>query len=153
MKICLILIVLFLGLPIHGDSVNTTLPRRTAVGRWRVRFDLPATGTRNLIINANEGGTASMSLLDAGRDDRLASINQPATWSVTADDRISFSGEIELPIGTCCRDTGTLMLKGKLTSDDNLSGKALFVTGTIDEENFNGFRSLVGNFSASRSGG
>jgi len=45
---------------------------------------------------------------------------------------------------------GTLIFKGKFDSTNAMSGRGIFVGSTIDEENFNGFRSTVGSFTATR---
>ena len=119
-------------------------------GRWRVRFSLSGVTEKNLLFDSHEKGSGSFLLLDGGPDDKSGGVAQPAVWSATPNDRVSFSGELELQLGTCCRETGTLIFKGKFGSNDSVSGKAIFVGSTIDEENFNGFRSTVGAFTASR---
>lgn len=122
-------------------------------GRWRVKFILPGVGEKNLVFDSKSKGSGSFLLVDAGSDDKSAPTSLPAAWSQTTNDRVNFSGEVELPIGTCCRETGTLIFKGKFSSNNYISGKAIFVTSTQDEENFNGFRSMVGTFNATRSPG
>jgi hypothetical protein len=119
-------------------------------GRWRVKFTLPGVGEKNLVFDSKAGGSGSFLLLDAGPDDKAAVTPLPAAWSQTTNARVNFSGEVELPIGTCCRETGTLILKGKFTSSNSISGKAIFVGSSEDGENFNGFRSMVGTFTAIR---
>lgn len=119
-------------------------------GRWRVKFALSGVGEKNLIFDSQAKGSGSFLLLDAGPDNKSATTPQPATWSQTTNDRVNFSGEVELPFGTCCRETGTLIFKGKLSSGNSISGKAIFVGATEDEENFTGFRSTIGNFTATR---
>jgi len=41
-----------------------------------------------------------------------------------------------------------LTFKGKFVSSNSIAGKAIFITSTIDEENFMGLRSMVGLFTA-----
>jgi hypothetical protein len=127
--------------PSHAESL---------VGRWRVKFSLPGIGEKNLIFDAQAKGSGSLLLLDAGPDNKPMTTPLPAAWSQTTNDRVSFTSEIELPLGTCCREMGTLIFKGKFDSTNSISGKAIFVGSTIDEENFNGFRSAVGSFAATR---
>ncbi len=119
-------------------------------GRWQVKFNFSGVGAKNLVLDAKVKGSGSFLLLDAAPDGKSAAEPQPAAWSQTTHDRINFSAEVELPIGTCCRDVGTLMLKGKFTSSNTISGKAVFVTSTVDEENYIGFRSMLGTFTAIR---
>lgn len=120
------------------------------VGRWRVKFDLSGVGERHLVFDSRAKGSGSFSLLDAAADDKSVPTEQPAVWSVTTNDRVSFSGDLELQLGACCREMGTLIFKGKFDSNNSLSGRAIFVGSTIDEENFNGYRSTVGTFTATR---
>jgi hypothetical protein len=42
---------------------------------------------------------------------------------------MSFSGEVQLPIGNCCRETGTLMFKGtQSTAGGAITGRAIFAS-------------------------
>jgi hypothetical protein len=63
---------------------------------------------------------------------------------------VNFSGEVELPLGTCCREIGTSVFKGKFASKNSIAGKVIYIMSTTDEENFNGFRSSLGTFTATR---
>ena len=149
-----LMLVSLIALP--GTAFQSTLARPAGplaqpanlVGRWRVKFALPGIGEKNLVFTARAEGAGSLLLLDAGPDGKSVTAPLPAAWAGTTNDRVSLSGEVELPIGTCCRDTGTLIFKGKFASSNSMSGKAIFITSTIDEENANGFRSLVGTFTA-----
>ena len=114
------------------------------------QFTLVGNGEEDLILDLRNDGSATITLLDSGPDDKTPGVAQPAVWSQTTQNRINFSSEVELPIGTCCRDVGTLMLKGKLEKEDTISGRSVFVTSTIDDENIIGFRSMVGTFTALR---
>jgi hypothetical protein len=132
------------------QTIASPLVAGDLVGRWRVKFNLPGIGEKNLIFEAQAKGSGSVLLLDAGPDNKPLTRSVTAAWSQTTNDRVSITGEVELPLGTCCREMGTLILKGKFDSTDAMSGKAIFMGSTIDEENFNGFRSAVGSFTATR---
>lgn len=119
-------------------------------GRWRVKVILSGGAVKNLVFESKPKGSGSFLLLDTGPDDKPVPDPQAAVWSQTTNDRVSFSGEVELPIGTCCREVGTLIFKGRFSSSNSISGKAIFVTSTTDEENLYGFRSLTGTFTATR---
>jgi hypothetical protein len=119
-------------------------------GRWQVKFTLSGVGQKNLILESRGGGAASILLLDTGPDDRPVDHPLPASLSITTNGRVNFSSEVELPIGTCCREIGTLVFKGKITSDISISGTAIFIGSTQDEENPLGFRSMLGTFTATR---
>jgi hypothetical protein len=151
--ICLVLLVLIAGLPGSSrlDRADAAIADQSdLVGRWRVKFSLSGTGEKNLIFDARPGGAGSFLLLDTGPDNKPAVIPLSAAWSEATNNRVSFSGEAEVPIGTCCREIGTLIFKGKLTSNDTITGKTIFIGITDDEENCNGRRTSLGSFTATR---
>jgi len=119
------------------------------VGRWHVKFTMEGV-EKNLILVAEAKGVASFLLLDTAPDNKPIADPQPAAWSQLTNDRISFSGEVELPIGTCCREIGTLIFKGKFTSKNSMAGKLIFVTSVDEEESPYRFRSAIGAFTATR---
>src|SRR6185503_20119977 len=134
------------------------IPPRTApaseqaivpVGRWQVKIRMEGI-EKNLILVAEARGVASFLLLDTAPDNKPVADPQPAAWSQLTNDRISFSGEVELPIGTCCREMGTLIFKGKFTSKNAMAGKLIFVTSVDEEESPYRFRSAIGAFTATR---
>jgi hypothetical protein len=122
----------------------------TAHGRWRVKFALSGDAEKNLVFQAEAKGSGSFLLLDTGVDNKPVTTPQPAVWSQLTNDRVSFSGEVELPLGTCCREIGTLTFKGKFTSSNSISGKLVFVTSVDEEESHYKLRSLIGTFTATR---
>jgi len=118
-------------------------------GRWHVTFKMDGV-EKNVIFEARENGSGSFKLLDTAVDDKPVAQPVPAVWSQLTNDRVSFSGEAELPIGTCCREVGTMIFKGKLTSGNAISGTLIFVTSVDQEESAFKFRSEVGTFTANR---
>jgi len=118
-------------------------------GRWRVKFVMSGL-EKNLILDAKGQGVAFLSLMDTGPDNKPVPNPLPAAWSQLTNERVSFSGEAELPIGTCCREWGSLIFKGKFSSSNSISGTLIFVTGIDEEESPDKFHSLVGTFQANR---
>lgn len=119
-------------------------------GRWQVSFALNGDAKKNLIFEPKAKGAGSFSLLDTGPDDKPVTDPVPAAWSELTNNRVSFSGEVELPLGTCCRELGTLMFKGKFESADSIKGTLIFVTSVDEEESPYKFHSAVGTFTATR---
>jgi hypothetical protein len=119
------------------------------VGRWRVTFTISSL-KKNLVFDARAKGAGLFLLLDTGPDDTPAANPLAAAWSLLTNDRVSFSGEAELPIGTCCREIGTLLFKGRFSSANTISGKVIFVTSVDEEESPYQFRTVVGAFTATR---
>jgi hypothetical protein len=119
------------------------------VGRWHVKFTLVGGSEKNLVLTSHEKGEGSFEMLDTGpNNDRVLPLI-PTTWSQKVE-FVSISGEVELPIGTCCRENGTLIFKGKLLSQNSYSGKLIFVTNTDEEESPYKYRSTIGTFTATR---
>jgi len=152
MKYIIMILILFsavisLG---HGSASAAFPETQKIAGRWRVKYTLAPNGEKNLILELRDDGSGTITLLDSGPNDKIPGAPQPAVWSQASQDRINFASEVELPLGTCCRDVGTLMLKGKLDKEGSISGRSIFVTSTIDDENTFGFRSMVGTFTAVR---
>lgn len=132
-----------------GSLVLVQTPAAKLNGRWRVKFKMAGL-EKNVIFEAKENGAGAFKLLDTGVDDKAVAEPVPGVWSQLTNDRISFSGETELPIGTCCREIGTMMFKGRFTSADAISGTVIFVTSVDQEESAFKFRSEVGTFTAAR---
>jgi hypothetical protein len=136
--------------PAFTQSPASPPPSATLVGRWRVKFTQAGDVEKNLIFDSKAQGSGSFQLLDTGPDNKSVVATLPAVWSQLTDDRVSFSGEVELPLGTCCREIGTLIFKGKFNSINSISGKLIFVTSIDEAENPYQFRSMVGTFTATR---
>ena len=132
-----------------GLNTQSKAPVSKLQGRWHVTFKMAGL-EKNVIFEAKDNGSGSFKLLDTASDDKPVAQPVPAVWSELTNDRISFSGEAELPIGTCCREVGTMIFKGKFSSDNAISGTLIFVTSVDQEESAFKFRSEVGAFTANR---
>ncbi len=149
--------LLILILTVQGLALQATPPQSKAtpkqsvnpIGRWRVKFTMSGLA-KNLILVSKPGGVASFLLLDSGPDDGPVADQQPAAWSQSTNGRVSFSGETELPIGMCCREIGTLILKGRFNSNNSITGKLVFVTSVDEEESPYKLKSAIGTFTATR---
>lgn len=133
--------------PVFNRQAETS--RAKLNGRWRVKFTLAGV-EKNLTFESKANGLGLFLLLDTGPDNKAVSEPAPAVWTQLSNDRVSFSGDAELPVGTCCREIGTLVFKGKFNSNNSLSGKLLFVTSVDEEESPYKYRTLVGTFTATR---
>jgi hypothetical protein len=136
----------------QSPAQTTTPPAHdpSLTGRWRVKFVLSGIGEKNLIFDSQPNGVGSFLLLDTGPDNKSVEAPLPALWSQPSNDRVNFSSEVELPYGTCCREIGTLVLKGKFSSGNSIKGKAIFIASSEEEENPIGYRSMLGTFTATR---
>ena len=151
MKFFLSLVILLLIAAVSPAARQTPAPTSIdPTGKWNVSFALPGISAKEMELTCHSNHTAVFKLNDPTATDKSVVDGVPAVWSPFSSGRINFSGEVELPIGTCCREVGTLVLKGTSTSANAISGKVVFIGTTTDEENFNGFRSLTGTFKATR---
>ncbi len=142
----LVIVLALLSLAsVYGVSAQET----SFAGRWQVKFTLLNSDEKNLILVAKENGAAFLELKDTGPDNKPVPTPQPAIWSKTAG-KLDISSIVELPIGTCCRETGTVIFKAKVTSNNSVSGNVIFVTNTDEEESPYKYRSTIGTFSATR---
>lgn len=135
-----------------GSQIATpknSLKETSFVGRWHLKFTMVGGSEKNLVLASRGKGVGSFELLDTGPDNKSVPTPQPAIWSRTLEN-VSIAGEVELPIGICCRETGTLIFKGKFVSDSAISGKLIFVTNGDDDESPFKLRSTIGTFTATR---
>jgi hypothetical protein len=121
---------------------------KSLIGPWKVNLTLSGGGPTNLDFRAQANGKGSFRLLAAGEENSREAV--PATWSQTTNDRVNFSVEIKLKFSACCTETGTLIFKGKFKSNNSITGKAIFIATTENEESFSGYVSTVGTFTATR---
>ena len=139
---------------VYGVSAQTPPSKDSSketsfAGRWQVKFTLMNSDEKNLILVAKENGAGFLELKDTGPDNKPVPTPQPAIWSKTAD-KLNISSIVELPIGTCCREIGTVIFKAKIASNNSVAGNVVFVTNTDEEESPYKYRSTVGTFSATR---
>jgi hypothetical protein len=140
----LLMLTIATSFPLHEQSKPLD-----PVGRWQVKFTLLDSSEKNLIFTAQENGEGTFQMLDTGPDNKPVAGLQAAAWSFT-DNNLSFSGEVELPVGTCCRQAGTLIFKSKLNSANATSGRIIFVTNVEEDESPYKYHTTVGTFTASR---
>jgi hypothetical protein len=146
---CLLSIVTVCGISAQTSAPKESLKATSILGRWHVKFTLTGGEEKNLDLTAREHGVGILELKDTGPDNKPVPTPQPAIWSTTSD-TLNISSNIELPIGTCCRENGTVIFKAKSVSSNSFSGKLIFVTNTDEEESPYKFRSTIGTFSATR---
>jgi len=148
-RLSFLFILIALSLFLAGVKAQTNAPGSKLNGRWRVTFRMDGL-EKNLIFEATGNGSGFFKLLDTGLDDKPVAQPVSAVWSQLPNERISFAGEAELPIGTCCREVGTMIFKGKFSSHNAIAGTMIFVTNVDQEESAFKFRSEVGTFTATR---
>lgn len=145
-----IVIILFMLISVVAGQQAVPPQTGKLTGRWQVSFAITGDAKKNLIFEPKAKGAGVFSLLDTGPDNKPVPEPVPAAWSELTNNRVSFSGEVELPLGNCCRELGTLMFKGRFESSDSIKGTLIFVTSVDEEESPYKFHSAVGTFTATR---
>jgi uncharacterized protein (TIGR03437 family) len=120
------------------------------MGRWRVEFKFSGDRDHTLRFNADSQGKGSFLLLDA-----ISNLIPPpeptkSQWEQPAPDQVTFSGDIEFPIGNVGRDAGTLVFKGRFESADSISGTVAFFRAGQDPKDPGTVPAKSGDFTAKR---
>ena len=117
-------VLLFVALPLAAQ--NSPVP----VAGWNVSYTLPgpttANTSRQLIFMSFSNGTGTFRMIGP-RTSTTTQTVFPAVYDWVTPDYISFTGEVELPIGNCCREAGTLIFKGTASNTGLISGPVIFV--------------------------
>jgi hypothetical protein len=119
-------------------------------GRWSVAFTLSEVEEHVLRFDARAGGLGTFLLLDP-----VSSLVGPASpgrarWSARGRDQVTFSGEVEFPIGNVGRDPGTLVFRGALDRAGAISGRVAFYGPGQDIDDPATAPSRAGDFTARR---
>lgn len=122
-------------LPVAGWDVTYTFTSPT-----------PTTIMRRLVFISFSDGTGTFRII-APRTTTTQTIF-PAVWRSVIPTFMSFSSEVEVPIGNCCRETGTLVFKGERFQTGVISGSALLVVNTPGTANPNPYYIRTGSFIA-----
>ena len=117
-------LVFLFALP--AAAQNTPVP----IGGWSVSYILagPTTSTtsRQLIFISLSNGTGTFRMIGP-RTSTTTQTVFPAVYDWVTPGYISFTSEVELPIGNCCREAGTLIFKGNASNTGVISGPVIFV--------------------------
>ena len=146
LRVIITSLILISSLAAQQTTPSISKPKLS--GRWHVTFSLQGDPKKNLIFEPRVNGAGTFKLLDTGADNKPVPDPAPAVWSELSNNRLSFTGEIEMQLGSCCREVGTLIFKGKWQSNTSITGKIIFVTSVDEEESPYQFRSYIGTFTA-----
>lgn len=150
MKAILGIILIIVSVSVGRVQSQAPAQSPSVAGKWQVKFHLTDGVENNLIFDSKPNGEGSFSLVNAKPGEKSQAVTAPAVWAETTNQRVSFSGHLELQLGTCCREVGTLVFKGKFASNNSITGKLIFVTSVEEEESPYKFKSDVGSFTATR---
>ena len=117
-------VLLLVGLPIAAQT--SPVP----VAGWSVSYTLPGPTTSNtsrqLLFMSFSNGTGTFRMIGP-RTTTAPQTVFPAVYDWVTPSYISFSSEIQLPIGNCCREAGTLIFKGNASNTGVITGPVIFV--------------------------
>jgi hypothetical protein len=111
---------------LSGTAQNSPEP----VAGWNVSYTLispTSTNTsRQLLFMSYSNGTGTFRIIGLRTTTTTQTIF-PAVYDWVTPDFISFTSEVELPLGNCCREAGTLIFKGNRSNTGVISGPVIFV--------------------------
>jgi hypothetical protein len=142
------LIVIVIGQMIAA-AVSQSPPSKV-IGNWKVEIAFPNGEGRSLQFEARESGRGSFLLLDPSLKAWGPAKPTEAKWTPGEGNSVSFSGKVEFPLGNVGRDAGTLVLHGKLGTDNTMTGEAKFFRGDEDSADPKVQPAKSGTFKASR---
>jgi hypothetical protein len=129
----------WLGMSISGQESRL-------IGQWRVEYRFSQGSMSALQFDARESGNGTFLSLDSNRSNLSPPIPGDAVWTQTSN-RVSFSGEIDQPIGNVGYHMVKLKFEGTFKSDTVISGEVTYVT---DEEESKSAGRAKGTFRAER---
>ena len=103
-------------------------------------------------FDARPAGEGTFLLRDPASDLIPAAQPTAARWAEGPDGRITFSGEIEFPVGNVGRDAGTLVFRGVQDSADSMMGSVGFFKAGQDPKDPSAVPARAGTFTAHREG-
>jgi hypothetical protein len=120
------------------------------VDRWEVEFIFLGTEKHNLEFDAKASGEGTFLLLDAGSNLLPPAEPTKASWKRLDSNQVTFSGEIEFPIGNVGRNPGILVFKGRLESQTSISGSVAFFAQGQNPNDPKAVPAKMGRFTAKR---
>jgi hypothetical protein len=96
------------------------------IGRWNVNITFGDGSQRAMRFEAQGDGKGIWQLIDEKAKVWGMPSSWPAKWAPGDGNSVTFSGNVEFPLGNVGRDAGTLMLKGKFETPDVITGEVEF---------------------------
>ena len=123
------------------------------IGTWKVEITFGNDEGRSFRFEAGESGKGSFLLLDPRLKAWGPGRSSEATWTLSHEGSVTFSGPVEFPLGNVGRDAGTLVLIGKLGTEGSIIGEAKFFPLGQDSKDPKASPSKSGRFKAIRATG
>ena len=108
------------------------------VGSWKVEITFGTGETRSLRFEARDAGKGSLVLVGPKANLGELAKASDATWSRTDGNAVTFSGNVEFPIGNVGRDPGRLTFNGKFESENVIKGEVDFSPSVGDRPSKSG---------------
>jgi hypothetical protein len=120
------------------------------IGSWKVEVTFGNGESRSFRFEAGESGKGSFLLLDPRLKFWGPAKPSEAKWTQSREGSVTFSGPVEFPLGNVGRDAGTLVLTGKLGTEDSIMGESKFFRLDQDPKDPKASPSKSGRFKATR---
>jgi hypothetical protein len=117
---CLVFVLLACCIAMaQGQSPNI-------IGNWNVEITFGDGNQRALRFDAQGEGKGSWQLIDQKAKVWGMPTSWSGRWAPGDGNSVTFSGNVEFPLGNVGRDTGTLVCKGKFETPDVITGEVDF---------------------------
>ena len=120
------------------------------IGRWRVEVTFRNGDSHSLRFDAEESGKGSFLLVDPRLNFWGPAKPSEAKWTLGDEGYVMFSGPVQFPLGNVGLERGTLVLKGKLGTEDTITGEAKFFRVDQNPNDSKATPSKNGSFKAFR---
>jgi hypothetical protein len=124
----------------QGESPNL-------IGTWKVEITFANEDHRSVQFDARGEGKGTLTVTSPQARAWGSDKSSEAKWTQGEGKSVTFSGQVEFPIGNVGRDPGTLVCKGKFESESVITGEVEF-SPLVGER-----PSKLGTFKALRTGG
>jgi hypothetical protein len=104
-----------------GTGVRPSVQEPNPIGRWRVEYRFSEGPASVLQFDARESGQGSFLPIDTRRSSLAPAVPGKARWTHTST-RVSFSGEVEIPIGNVGSYMRQLAFDGAFASANVIVG-------------------------------
>jgi hypothetical protein len=122
-------LLVFVALMLFAQMCSSAMAQGQSpnlIGSWNVEITFADGNRRALRLEAQGEGKGTWELIDQKAKVWGMPSSWPAKWVPGDANSVTFSGNVEFPLGNVGRDAGTLMFKGKFETPDVITGEVEF---------------------------
>ncbi len=147
------LAVILIGVACMLGAASSRGQSSKMIGSWKVEITFESGEHRSVRFECQESGKGSFVPLDPGLKYWGSAAPAEAKWVEGDEGSVTFSGPVQFPLGNVGIDRGTLLLKGKVGANGEITGEAKFFPVGQDPGDPKSKPSKSGAFKATRDTG